>query len=51
MGHLMDMKKFVIILLLLIFAALTLWGIEGAAAGTHRVLGNADHQSFIGGIL
>lgn len=45
------MRTVIIILLIILFAALTLWGIETAASGTHEILGNVGHHSFIGGLL
>ncbi|MBQ8600557.1 MAG: hypothetical protein IJ407_04165 [Clostridia bacterium] len=45
------MRTIAIILLLILFSALTLWGIETAASGTHEILGNIGHQPFIGGLL
>ncbi|MBQ7934775.1 MAG: hypothetical protein IJ333_00255 [Clostridia bacterium] len=51
MGILDAMRTFLIVCLILFFSAVTLWGIEAAASGTHLILGNAGHQSFIGGLL
>lgn len=41
------MRKILITIILLLFVALVLWGIEAAAAGTHRILGDAAYRPFI----
>lgn len=41
------MRKFWIVLILLLFIAATLWGIEAASAGTHEVLGDSGYNTFI----
>ncbi len=41
------MKKLLIILLLFLFIAVTLWGIETAAAGTHHIMGDPGYHTFL----
>lgn len=41
------MRKFWIVLILLLFFAVTLWGIEAASAGTHEVLGDSGYINFL----
>jgi len=41
------MRKLLIVLLLLAFLAVTLWGIEAAASGTHEIMGDSGYHPFI----
>ena len=40
------MKRLLILFLLLGFAALVIWGVNTAAAGTHLLLQDAGYQPF-----
>ncbi len=42
------MRKFLIVLLLLLFLAAALFGIEAASAGTHKIMGDPNYQTFLG---
>ena len=41
------MRTFLITILILLFSALVLWGINAAAAGTHMILGDRGYIPFI----
>lgn len=41
------MRKLFIVLLILLFLAATLWGIEAAAVGTHKILGDTGYHTFL----
>lgn len=45
-GQTCPMRKVLIIILILAFAALVILGINAAAAGTHEILGDAGYQPF-----
>ena len=41
------MKKLLIAILITLFLAVTLWGIETAAAETHRIMGDSAYHTFL----
>ena len=43
------LKILLIIFIISAFTALVIWGINAAAAGTHKILGDAAYQPFFGG--
>ena len=41
------MRSLLIFIIILIFTALVLWGVNAAAAETHSVMGDAGYKPFI----